>query len=346
MAFGGPEIDVVRWGRSVWTRHVIRVRPMRSPEVGAETKPLLVPARTVIQVVLFTAFCAVFAVYAFNERYSPDFFVQRQYLHEGETLSPDPISSLANNTLVLDYLVPLVSTITLVDLERALKLMYVSVFVLKYLALLRYFPLSRYAVVVFLWTFSSLDVNQMRLNLALVFAILLLGQQRRRVAYTTAMLAAHVASAAFLSVIITQWARQMSRWRVAAALALAAIGIAYVAPGLDLSASERFLSYIEPEDSWLPKALVAAPVMLICLRWEADRLSRAVLAVAVAVPLLLAAINLSVLAARLMEMVYAAYVIRVGVSDQDPSHARASLLFVPAVLMFTFRAVLGVNPGG
>jgi hypothetical protein len=288
---------------------------------------------------LLVALAFLFDIFRGDPRYAPDYYVQVDYLWSMRSASVNFVESIANNTVFLDYVVLPLYREGGFEIESTLKWLYWAVFIVKYVALLRWCNSRLWVVSIFLWGFYALDVNQIRLNIALL--IFMYGCLRTGVIASGAMVMAHLSAALCVPMAATEWLGRLSKRR----LVLVGVFFAAVVVYVSLNASildERFLLYLN-RDEWVPKVLVACPVMLFVVRREFNGLPRMVLAIMALLPIAVALLGLSIVAARFAEMIYMAFLIKLGVRKQQTSRSGMVALLMPAVLLFAFRTVLGIK---
>lgn len=308
------------------------------------------------RLILLAIFAAVFWAFAFTQKYGPDFFNQIDYLETAQAADSAILPSLLGNWVVLDLVAWALPALRTVDADTALRALYFGVFLVKYCLILHLTRYTRYVIVLFLWSFSSQDINQLRLNIALVlFALLfvaarsLVGRLGKAVS-VLAMLAAHISAVFVLPLAAVSWLRGRLRPAHVAAIFVIAGLVAAVALSGDFALDARFADvYLEASDRWIPKSLLAVPFMLAMValppRDDFDGLTRLVLVVLALLPAGLAVAGLQLVSQRFIEMAYSALLIKLAVENHPMRFGKAHLLFVPAVAIFAWRAVVGVLPG-
>ncbi len=289
-------------------------------------------------------YALVFAIYFVRREYTPDYFIQLSYLDQVDERNIDIVRSLLNNSFVLDYIFWGLHKNLGIGSAVILQWFYVVVFGIKYVLLVQFSKSRVHVLIIFLWGFYSLDLNQIRLNISFLFFICLsLGGNR--LISLAAMAASHLTSAVLFPIPAAVWIGGYSRLKVILLMFLLAVGVTWAAVNVNLSMDDRFFYYLETDDFWIPKALLACPIMLYVVRGQFDRPSRIVFILLALLPLAAASLKLALVAARFMEMIYMAFLIKIALSREPLSRTKNWLLATPAVLMFGFRAVLGIHSG-
>jgi hypothetical protein len=288
-------------------------------------------------------FGVAFALVCFEVKYAPDYFVQLKYLGQLDEQYRVLSESLKNNSFMLDYVFWELHRITGLELGVTLMGCYVVVFVIKYIVLFKFVRDRLYVLMIFLWGFYSLDVNQLRLNIALLFFVwLCLGGNK--IVCVIVMSVSHLAATLLLPIAAMEEMERHGRRVICLAVVLCMV-VAYAVLSLEVTLDERFLTYLDTADVWFPKALIACPAVLFVNRGEGNRLSRVVFGVMALLPVVVASLQFALVAARFMEIIYMAFLVKVALSDRPMSNRKRLILAVPAVLMFAFRTAFGIHTG-